>query len=331
MNIIVLGGTRFLGRHLAERLVSRGHDVTLYHRGTTLPDGIEGVRNVVGDRDAPLDAPGRHYDVVVDTCGFSPKQIEHSAAYFKENSPNASYAFVSSVSAYADGLAPDADEDAALWPRDGLGDAPVTAETYGPLKAGCERVVAREYPSHALVVRPGLIVGPWDRSDRFTYWVRRLSRGGDVLVPGRPERRVQIIDARDLACWIVTLLERRVFGTFNATGPKDPLSFGGVIAACAAAGRSEHRLHWASERFLIDAGVQPWTELPLWIPEDEGVGFSAISSARAQASGLTYRPLEETIADTLAWDRARASPALVNGLSADREAELLEKLRRTAT
>ena len=327
MKIFILGGTRFLGRHIAEALVKRDHDVTLFHRGRTSPLGVPGARNVVGDRDLALDDPEQAYDAVVDTCGFFPRQVESSTSYFKKNSPNSGYLFVSSVSAYDDRLQPESDEYAALWPGDRAQGEEMTPESYGALKAACERVVMREYKSRALIIRPGLIVGPLDRTDRFTYWVRRLWLGGDVLAPGNPARRVQLIDARDLADWIVTLLERGAEGgVFNATGPGYPLMFGELIAQCATVARSTHALHWAGERFLLDAGVQPWTELPLWLPADEGAAFDSISSARAQGNGLTYRPIETTIADTLEWDRSRGLPALVSGISSQRESELISAL-----
>lgn len=327
VKVMILGGTRFLGRHLALSLLSRAHDVTLYHRGKSLPLGVPGARNVVGDRDVAIDCPETGYDAIVDTCGFVPRQVERSMTYFKKNSPNGSYVFVSSISAYDDRLAPDSDEQAPLWEADGVEAEEVTSESYGPLKAACERAVVSEYQTHALVVRPGLVVGPWDRSDRFTYWVRRLWLGGDVLVPGSPFRRIQVIDARDLADWFVLLLERGVHGSFNATGPDYRLTFGDLITRCAAMGGSKHALHWAGDQFLIDAGVQPWTELPLWIPADESAGFESISSGRAQSNGLTYRSIDATIADTLSWDRSRGLPELTSGLPIERERALIERLR----
>ncbi len=325
MHILIIGGTRFLGRHIAERALSQGLRVTLFHRGRSLPDGLPGATSITGDRAHDIASITGTYDAIVDTSGYLPRDVAASCAHLRDRT--AMYAFVSSVSAYRDGFPAGADESAPLWDTGDSNATDVTPDTYGPLKALCERVVLDGFGDRALVVRPGLIVGPYDGSDRFTYWVRRIGNGGTILVPGLPNRLVQIIDARDIADWLVAMLEMQRGGTFNVTGPGDPLSFGELVRTCSEALETGVELVWASQEFLLENGVEPWTEMPLWIPEDEAGGWDAISSARAIAAGLAYRTLRTTILETWRWDlqRDRGAP-LKAGLTAEREARLLALL-----
>ncbi|HXO16872.1 MAG TPA: NAD-dependent epimerase/dehydratase family protein [Candidatus Dormibacteraeota bacterium] len=329
MHILIIGGTRFLGRHIAESALSGGHRVTLFHRGRTMPDGLPGAENVIGDRADDIARLSERFDAVVDTCGYLPRDVAASCAHLHAISPSATYAFASSVSAYRDGFPAGADESASLWDTGDPGATEVAPETYGPLKALCEAAAIERFGRAALVFRPGLIVGPHDPSDRFTYWVRRVGDGGAVLAPGSPKRCVQLIDARDLAAWIVASLEERRGGTFNATGPLEPLAFGALLLACRAALESDAEFVWAPQDFLIGQGVEPWTEMPLWIPETEAGGWDSISMTRALSTGLEFRPLHETILDTWRWDRERdRGVPLKAGITAEREASLLEELRR---
>lgn len=323
MKLLVLGGTRFLGRHFVAAALARGHALTLFHRGRTNPELFPEAEHVLGDRDGGLGAlAGRTWDAVLDPSGYVPRVVGAAAAALAGRAGQ--YAFVSSISAYAAPLAPGADESAPLATLADPAVEEVTGETYGGLKAACEREVARAFGEHALVVRPGLIVGPHDSTDRFPYWPRRLARGGEVLAPGRREQPVQVIDARDLAEWLIALLERGASGTYNAAGPAEPLTLGALLEQVALAVGSTGTLTWVDEPFLLERGVQPWTELPLWLPAEEA-GLDEVSVQRAVAAGLAFRPLAETARDTLAWDLARPDAARAGSpvLDAAREAELL--------
>lgn len=325
MKLLVIGGTRFLGRHFVEAALRAGHAVTLFNRGRTAPGLFPGVETVTGDRDGGLGAlAGRSWDAVFDPSGYVPRIVRASASALAGRA--GFYAFVSSISAYAAPMTPGADESAPLATLADPAVEEITGETYGGLKAACEREVARVFGERALLVRPGLIVGPHDTTDRFPYWPRRLARGGEVLGPGSPEQPVQVIDARDLAAWLLAMVERGAGGTFNATGPAEPVTLGGLLERAALALGTPSRVTWVDEAFLLARGVVPWTELPLWVPREDA-GLDEVSIARAVAAGLSFRPLAETVRDTLAWDLARpdavraASPAL----RPEREAELLRE------
>ncbi len=330
MDLLIIGGTRFLGRHIAEYALMRGHRVTVFHRGRAMPEGLPGATNVFGDRTTDVERLSEKYDAVVDTSGYLPRDVATSCAHVRSQNPDAVYAFISSVSAYRDGFPSGADESAALWDSGDPNAGEMTMETYGPLKALCEATAMEHFGARTLIVRPGLIVGPYDPSDRFTYWVRRVGDGGAVLTPGLPNREIQFIDGRDLAEWIVAMLEGRRTGTFNATGPLEPLTFGTFLNACRATLNSDAEFVWASQDFLLGRGVEPWMEMPLWIPDTEAGGWDAISSARAIEAGLQYRPLSDTIARTWEWDATRdRAVALRAGITAERETQLLDELRAT--
>ncbi|MDX6516693.1 MAG: hypothetical protein QOH73_2359 [Gaiellaceae bacterium] len=326
MRVLVLGGTVFVGRHVVEAAVARGHEATLFHRGQTGAELFPQLEHLLGDRDGDLAAlAGRRFDAIVDTSGYVPRVV---AASCEALADSGRYLFVSSVSAYAE-EATRFDEDGG--PTDAAPRSEDVSLHYGALKAACEEVVRERFGERALIVRPGLIVGPHDPTNRFTYWVRRLTEGGDVLAPAPPERAVQFIDVRDLAEWMVRALEDGLDGTFNGTG--DSTTLGAVVEACALAGGSDARIVWVDEALLVDAGVAPYTELPLWIPdsEDPHGRFGGTPNAKAVAQGLTFRPLEETVADTLAW--VRTEPVVTGsrvvapgGLAPERERELLARV-----
>jgi 2'-hydroxyisoflavone reductase len=340
MKLLILGGTIFLGRHLVDAALARGHEVTIFHRGqheVKLPSGVESLK---GDRDGNLGAlRGRRWEAVVDTCGFVPRIVRASATALAGSVEH--YTFVSSASVYRDTSVPGVDEN---YPVGTISDerlreaeaikpptvmpAAAFAEMYGPLKALCERAAEEAMPGRVLNVRAGLIVGPLDYSDRFTYWPRRVAEGGDVLAPGDPERQVQFVDARDLAAWIVRMAESRRAGTYNATGPDYVLTMRRLLDECRAATQSDARFVWMSEQFLIGAGLSPWMEVPLWVTqEDEDTTnryFLSVSNAKAVADGLAFRTLAETIRDTLEWDSTRP-PDIERraGLERGREREVL--------
>ncbi len=327
MRILVIGGTRFVGHHFTDAALRAGHDLTLFNRGQSDPGAFPDVERVTGDRDGGLEPlAGRTFDAVVDMCGYVPRVVRQSVSLLAPAA--ARYLFVSSISVYDDAaLRPGYDEDAPIQVLADPDVEEITNETYGGLKALCEREVRHGFPGRALVIRPGLIVGPLDRSDRFTYWVRRLARGGDVLAPGSSDRPVQVIDARDLAAWMLRLVDAGTDGVFNATGPAAPLTFGDMLAAILPAVGGDARLVWVDERFLLDHGVEPWTDLPVWLPEAEQAADQC-DVTRALRAGLTFRPLGETATETLEWDAGRArGVAMLAGLADDRERELLRAWR----
>jgi len=318
VKLLVLGGTKFLGRHAVDAALAGGHDVTIFTRGQTNPDLFPDVEHLVGDRDGNLDAlAGRSWDGVVDTSGYVPRVVRQSAELLRDAVGR--YVFVSSISVYDDFSEP-VDEGSPVAQLEDPATEEIT-EAYGALKAACEDVVEEVYGDRSARVRAGLIVGPFDPTDRFTYWPRRIARGGDVLGPGSPTAPVQFVDARDLARWLVTLALRGPGGTFNATGPAEPITFEQLLARARDAIGSDANVVWVDERRVLDADVQPWTELPLWLPGDEYAGMARADITRALAAGLTFRPLEETVVDTLAWDRSVPGdrPTLMH----DREQEIL--------
>jgi nucleoside-diphosphate-sugar epimerase len=300
MRILVLGGTKFLGRHAVDAALAQGHDVTIFTRGETNPDLFPEVEHLSGNRDGKLDAlHGREWDGVVDTSGYVPRVARQSAELLADSVQR--YVFVSSISVYADPSKP-LDESS---PLDELDDpeSENVEQDYGALKAAVERVVTEVYGDRGTNVRAGLIVGPHDPTERFTYWPRRLAEGGEVLAPGDPSAPVQFIDARDLGAWLVHLAEHGPGGNFNATGPAEPLTLGQLLERAIATLASDAQLRWVDDQTLLDAEVGPWMELPLWLPGDEHSGMMTAEIARACAAGLRFRPLEETVRDTLAWSR----------------------------
>lgn len=333
MRVLVLGGSAFVGRNVVEVALERGHQVSVFNRGRTNPGLFPGAEQLTGDRDGDLSRlEGRSFDAVVDTCGYVPRVVRASAELLAPRVER--YLFVSSLAVYDD--LPRLDETSPTLRLDDPASEDVDTE-YGALKVACEEVVADAFPNRAIVVRPGLIVGRYDYTGRFAYWPHRVARGGEVLAPGRPETRVWFIDARDLAAWTLGMAERGLTGTFNATGPADPVSMAGLLEQCRQVSGAEASFTWLSDEFLETHGVVAYSELPLWIPAREG--YPEIDLSRAQAAGLSFRPLVETIRDSLAlsggYDErivestGRARPRA--GLDSERERELLALWhRRTA-
>ncbi len=326
MRILILGGTVFLGRHVVDAGRVAGHDVTLFHRGRSNPGLFPELEHVLGDRDGGLDALGdRTFDAVIDTSGYVPRIVGASARRFADCGH---YCFVSSGSVYPHPVAAGTDETAPVIALVDPTTEEIKGETYGGLKALCEQAVHEVFGDRGALLRAGLIVGPHDPSDRFTYWPARCDRGGVVLCPPDRDAPVQWIDVRDLATWIVHLAEQRVGGTFNALGPSAPATFGELIDACANAVDQPFETVWANAELLEEHGVAPWSDLPLWVPADNA-GFQRMANARALATGLALRPLSETVRDTLGWHRTRGDDVhLKAGLSPEREAQVLA-LRRT--
>lgn len=329
MRLLVLGGTKFLGRALVEAALARDHDVSTFTRGKTNPDLFPEVECLRGDRDGDLRAlEGGRWDAVVDTSGYVPRLVRHSAELLRDAATH--YTFVSSCSVYADHSRRN-DEASKLEELEDPASEDVERD-YGGLKAGCERVVTETYGESALVVRAGLIVGPHDPTGRFTYWPVRIARGGDVLAPEPRDTRIQLVDVRDLAEWIVRMAEAGRGGVYNAAGPEPRPTLEELLEICRAVANPEARLVWVDDGFLVEREVDEWMELPLWIAAPEYGAFMDVDVSRAVEAGLTFRPLAETVRATLEWARADERGGLRDGagLEPEREAELLAEWRALA-
>jgi 2'-hydroxyisoflavone reductase len=321
MHILVLGGTRFLGRAVVEAALGRGHHVTLFNRGQTNPTLFPGIEHIHGDRTKDLSGlSGSQWDVVVDVAGLNPDDVRPTVSALAGAVER--YVFVSTVSVYADHSVVQVEGQPVIELRDGLD----PGQAYGAGKAAAEQVVTTTFGDRALIVRPGLIVGPHDPTDRFAYWPRRIARGGRVLAPGGPRHPTQFIDVRDLGAWIVAAAHQAQRGVFNATGV--PSTLGQLLDDCLSVIQDvDCTLMWVSDERLLAAGVNPWMGVPLWIALRGWEAASAVDTSKATTAGLTCRPLSNTILATLAWDLARGGPpSRAEGLTADRESELLDAL-----
>ena len=332
--MLILGGTGFIGPALVELAQKNGHTVTIFNRGKTRPGLFPHVEKLQGDRDPQKDEgikalAHRKWDVVFDDCGYYPRHVRASSELMAPNIGH--YIYVSSISAYAQNLVEGADEraDLAVLADPAVETMGAQFENYGGLKVLCEQAAEAAMPGRVTIVRPGYIVGPDDPTGRFTYWPVRFDRGGDVIVPGSPADPLQVIDVRDLAAWMLLLGERGTLGTFNACGPAQRMGWGTVVDACQKAGGATSRMHWAT---LEDLAKWTDVEFPIWAPHaGDSKGFHTWSNARAVAAGLTFRPIETIVKDTLAWwktvpadDRRKR----LGGPSAEKEAEMLKALQK---
>ena len=329
LNILVLGGTGFIGPHQVEYATSRGHKLTLFNRGKTNPGLFPNAEKLEGDRDGKLDAlKGRKWDVVLDNSGYVPRHVRDSAQLLKDNVGR--YLFISTLSVFADFSQKGLDENSptAKLTEPGSED---NRKYYGPLKALCEQEVIQAFGDRATIVRPGLIVGPGDTTDRFTYWPVRIDRGGDVLAPGDPTEPVLIIDVRDLCEWCVRLLEDDVGGVYNAVGPKAQLSIGEMLYGIKSVTTSEAQLTFVPADFLQAQGVRPWADMPAWFPPTGPMaGFGYFSREKAIGKGLTFRPLAETAKATLDWFKTlppERQAKLGAGIAPDKEKAVLAAWR----
>jgi nucleoside-diphosphate-sugar epimerase len=350
MKLLIIGGTRFLGRHLVTAALKHNHEITLFNRGHHLSEPQPDVELVIGDRKHDLaKLQGHSWDTVIDTCGYLPHTVKSAAALLCNSID--SYVFMSSQSVYSDVSVIGVDETAPLATltneqlqeadeidSSGQTSAPSYGKLYGGLKAVCEQTLEEVLPHRALIIRPGLIVGPYDYTDRFTYWVQRVARGNEereVLAPGRPEKNVQFIDVRDLAQWTIRMIETKATGIYNASGLPACLTMETVLQECKAVTGSEAYFTWVDETFLLKEKVAAWSDMPLWLPEDAAPhlkGFMFIRSDKAIASGLTFRSLRNTIADTLTWYQTnRLQEELKAGIEIEREQTLLRKWHRSAS
>ncbi len=323
MRILVIGGTRFVGRHVVASALAAGHDVTVFHRGRTGGDLFPDVERRIGDRDEDLSvlADGR-WDATVDTCAYLPRQVQTLADALGERGGH--YLLVSSVSAYASPATRGFGEDAPLAVLDDPTVEEVTGESYGGLKALCERAAVDRFGPSTTVVRPTYVVGPDDYTWRFPWWVARLAAGGEVLAPGPADAPSQVIDVRDMAAWMVGLLERQARGAFHAAGPSATFTWGEQLAAVAGAvAPAGTTLTWVDGKWLLGEQIGE-QDLPLWSGGDPDVLIMTADPAAALATGLTIRPFEQTVRDTLAWTRTVEQPA-APGLAPAQERDLLAR------
>jgi len=325
MKLLVLGGTQFVGRRIVEAALERGHAVTLFHRGTTNPGLFTESEEILGDRDGGLGAlSGLRWDAVLDVNGYVPRLVRDSVRALTGD-PGTRYLFISTLSVLATFTIPHQTEATARVSFEGIDTETITNETYGPLKAACEDVVEREIPGRHVILRPGFIVGPWDHTGRFNYWLRRFSEGGTMLVPGTEDSPVQVIDARDLGAFAIHALEARKEGLYHTIGPKDPTTWGDVFEETRRLTGVTTSVEYVAEEFLSSRGVT----LPMRSHAVDGL--ERTSAVKAMAEGLTFRPLADTIRETLEWDRAHGRRDV--GLTPERERELLaewERARRAA-
>src|ERR1051325_10736531 len=315
LRILILGGTGYTGPFQVRYALSRGHKVTVFNRGKTHPGELpKEVEQLIGDRNGKLDAlKNRQWDVVIDNPTTLPKWVRDAAQILKGNVER--YVFISTISVYPDPIpAAGADENSPLSKYDGPDAYKETLEamkaggfkTYGPLKVLSEKEAQKWLPGKTLIIRPGLIVGPRDETDRFTYWPVRIDRGGEVLAPGDPKDPVQFIDGRDLAEWVIRMVEKRETGIYNATGPEKTLGVGAMLEGIKSANNSKANFTWVDADFLEAQKVTPWGDMPVWVPPrgEEG-GMGRINIQRALGKGLTFRPLATTARDTLAWFKSQ--------------------------
>lgn len=326
--LLVLGGTAFLGPHFVRAAMANGHEVTLFNRGKTNPEMFRGLEQLRGDRDKQqLGAlEGREWDAVIDTSGYVPAHVRQAASLLKDRVGH--YQFISTISVYGNfnerPMLIDEDAGTAKVSQEVVDEVRTIRQAYrhyGAMKALCEQAAEAEMPGRVSNLRPGLIVGPMDRSDRFTYWPWRIDRGGEVLCPGDPDGHSQFVDVRDLAAWMLRCVEQDVTGVFNAVGFAGRTSLGEVLGACKCATSSDAQLTWVGEDFLRQQKVRAYTEMPLWIPDE---GRRMVRNQKAMDAGLTFRPVADTIRDTLAWAKTeRGDKPWRAGPKPERERELL--------
>ena len=334
LNLLILGGTGFLGPAIVESALARGHTMTIFNRGKTRPDIFPDVQRLRGNRDPLKDdgltaLKGRSWDAAIDTSGYYPRMVRSSAQLLAD--AVGQYVFISSISVYADNSIVGMDETGPIATMEdetleSMGDQ---SQYYGSLKALCEQAAEKAMGGRATNIRPGLIVGPRDNVPRFTYWPVRVERGGEVLSPGDPDDPVQYIDVRDLADFVVTCIENRTTGYFNATGPNSPTTIAELLYGCKAVTGGDATFTWVPAKFLAECDVNAWSEMPVWVPPQDGMeGYHTIDIGKAIAAGLRSRPLAETVTATLEWYHAWPSdkPFKWRGaIEADREAEVLAK------
>lgn len=316
MKILMLGGTSFVGRHIVEELISKGHEVVLFNRGKSNPGIFPELKRIVGDRrrDAAK-LTDEKWDAVIDTSAYTPADLRPVL----ENITTDHYTFISTISVYDDFKHGAVTENSSVFQQEVESDK-VTSDTYGPLKTMCEQLIEERVGDKALIIRPGIVIGPYDPTDRFAYWAMKLSGKGTVLIPGSKERKVQWIDARDLAEFTVAQLEKKLLGVFNVAA--DPMAMEEFVAQVML---GEPKTVWVDDRFLAESGLQAF-EMPFWIPlsEDFPEGFILADNKKAKSVGLTFRPVKQSAQDTLEWIGKEGISQLKAGISEEKERALLK-------
>lgn len=331
LKILILGGTRFIGLHMTELAIARGHTLTFFNRGKTHTDRSTEIERIKGDRNGEIDGlKDREWDVVIDNSGYVPRHVKLSAELLAPKVKQ--YVFTSSISVYPNFSVP-RDESSPVGKLPDETVEKVDGDTYGPLKALCEQAAQRVYGDRTLVIRPGLIVGPDDNTDRFTYWPARAARGGEFIAPGAPGDPFQVIDVRDLAAFTINAVENGVNGTYNLVSDANKFKFGELTDASIAAANkqakpaSPPRAIYLPTEFLEEQKVEPWGEMPVWLPaKGDEAAFAGTSNAAARAKGLTITPIRKTVDDTMAWHLARPAEErekLKSGIAAHKEATVL--------
>jgi 2'-hydroxyisoflavone reductase len=321
MKLLILGGTQFVGFHITQAALANGHQVTLFNRGKTNPTLFPQTEKLQGDRVTDLSSlEGRTWDAVIDVNAYHPNVLRKTLAVL--NGQVGQYTFISTVSVHPDGNVGD-DENAPLAPEPDE-ELPVGGETYGGFKVACERLVQEAFPDNTLIIRPGLVIGSHDHTDRFNYWVVRASLGGDMLLPPS-DSILQVIDARDLAQFTVKLTQEKTTGIYEATGIANSVTIGQVFEIAKRITQSDTTPVWATDEFLLENGVQPFADLPLWLPKSDS-GFYQRSVKKATDAGLTFHNIDDSIQDFwMWWQRERLGSALKAGMNPDKEREILEK------
>ena len=331
LRLLILGGTRFIGLHMTSLALKRGHQLTFFNRGKTHTDRFPEIERIKGDRNGEIDRlKGREWDAVIDNSGYVPRHVKLTAELLAPSVRQ--YVFTSSISVYPDFSVP-RDEKSPVGKLADETVEKVDGETYGPLKALSEQAAERAMPGRTCVIRPGLIVGPDDNTDRFTYWPARAARGGEFIAPGSPADPFQIIDARDLAAFVLNAVENRHNGVYNLVSNVNEFKFGQLTDACIAAARKQAkpadppRATYLPAEFLEEQKVEPWSEMPVWLPpKGDEAAFAGTSNQAARAKGLEITPLRKTVNDTLAWHLGRPADErekLKAGIAPDKEAAVL--------
>lgn len=326
MNILILGGTIFLGRHIVNSALKKNHTITLFNRGLHNPDLFPDLEKIKGDREKDLnELNGRSFDAVIDTCGYLPGVVKKSAEFLKDLAGY--YSFISSISVYKDFSEIGMNENSETAVLTDGNTETLTMENYGSLKALCEKEVTNAFGNNFSNVRSGLIVGDGDFSDRFTYWPVRIKKGGNVIIPKGKFNNVQFIDVKDLADWVVKLCENKISGVFNSTGPLEGLSLMNFAERCREITGSDAKFLEADEKILIEKNVIPYKDIPVWLPEDSA-GGNYVDISKAKSAGLNIRPLEDTICDSLLYHETRGKDyKLKTGLTEELESEIIKNMK----
>jgi len=323
MKILILGGTIFLGKHIVNSALSRGHEVTLFNRGKHNPELYPELEKLTGDRSGDFESlKGKTFDAVIDTSGYFPRIVKMSGEFLKDKTSH--YTFISSISVYKDFSDMSLNENSETGTIEDESIEEITGGSYGPLKVLCENAIEEIYKASALNIRPGLIVGEDDPTDRFAYWIYRINKGGKILAPGEKKKKVQFIDVKDLSDWTIKMIEKKKNGVYNATGPDYNLTFEKLLEVCKKVSGTNPEIEWVDEKFLTDEKIAPYTELPLWLPEDSE-GGNNVNISKAIKDGLTFRSLEETLRDSLEYVTRSRGGKLKFGLDENKEIELLKK------